>query len=74
MTAKLLTAEQVRKMLRTACDASGGLRAWSRTHNVSVAYVSRVMRGEKDIGDSIARGLGLTKNVVWTVDKRRGRE
>lgn len=71
---KILTADDVRVMLRKECDKAGGIRAWSRAHSISAAYVSRVLRGEKEIGDSIATALGLRKNVAWGVDRRRERE
>ena len=66
-----MTATQVRERLRRACGQCGGLRAWSRAHSISAPYVSRVLRGEKEIGNSIAKALGLRKSVAWTVDSRR---
>ena len=70
----LLPSSAVLSRLRKECDKAGGLRAWSRANHISAPYVSRVLRGEKEIGDSIAKALGLRKNVAWAVDRRRGRE
>jgi hypothetical protein len=70
---KMLSADQVREMLRRECEKAGGLRKWGRANLVSAAYVSRVLHGEKEVGDSIAKALGVTRYVAWTIDKRRKR-
>lgn len=74
MTSRLLPSSAVLSRLRKECDKAGGLRAWSRANHISAPYVSRVLRGEKEIGNSIAKALGLRKSVAWTVDSRRERE
>jgi hypothetical protein len=54
-----MTGEQVREMLRVACKKAGGLRAWSRQHGVSAAYVSDVLLDRRTPGPAILDAFGL---------------
>jgi hypothetical protein len=44
---------------------AGGQRTWAATARVSQAYVSDVLNGRRDPGDSIVRALGLRKVVRY---------
>lgn len=57
--AKTFTADEVREMLREACQGRGGQSAWARAHNVTAAYVSMVLSAAAKPGRAIAHGLGL---------------
>jgi hypothetical protein len=61
-----MTAGDVRALLRAACEEAGGLRAWARAHNVSVPYVSDVLRGNK------APGPGICNELVPPIEAMRG--
>jgi hypothetical protein len=54
-----MTADDVRKLLKTACDKAGSLRAWARNNNLSPAYVSDVTLGKRAPGPSICEALGI---------------
>lgn len=56
----------VRKMLREACDAAGGVRAWARDNGVSAPYVSDVLAGNKGPGPAILDPLNLDRTKVLT--------
>jgi hypothetical protein len=54
-----VTADDVRAILKKACDEVGGIRAWSRKHDISAAYISDVILGRREPGPSVCRILGL---------------
>lgn len=47
--------------LRAACEAAGSQRAWALAHGVSPQYVSDVLAGRRDGGESILAALGLRR-------------
>jgi hypothetical protein len=54
-----VTDEDVRKLLRKACDAAGSQRAWADANNVSAPYVSDVLCQRRDPGPAVLSALGL---------------
>lgn len=58
-----LRTEEVLDRLRAACREAGSQTAWAEANGISVAYVSDVVRGRRDPGDSVLRGLGLQREV-----------
>ena len=68
--APLLDGVEVFKRLRAACKAAGGQGAWAERHGMSAAYISDVLNGRRDPGESILRALGL-RRVVNYVEVRR---
>ena len=60
----MLSETVVRKCLREACDRDG-LREWSRRHGCDPGYVSKVISGDKGIGASVCRALGLEPVVMY---------
>ena len=69
---KTFTADEVRAMLRQACEAAGGQSAWARINGVSPQFVCDVLSGYRFPGASIAKGLGLSEAPrTWTLDKVR---
>lgn len=54
-----MTADDVRNLLRKACDKSGSNRAWAKAHDVSPAYVSDVLLKRREPGPAILDPLGL---------------
>jgi hypothetical protein len=59
---KLMTLEQVRRALRLAVAAQGGVRPFARFHKVSPAAVSDALHARPP-GPMILATLGLTKVV-----------
>ena len=69
MTApKMLTASDVREMLRRECEAAGGQIKWAQKNGVTRAYVSSVLVGRDAPGQTITNALGLRKVVLWSLD------
>jgi len=60
-----VNADDVRTLLRKEVDREGGQRAWARKHRVSAMYVSYVLSGEREPGDSILKPLGLERIVSY---------
>lgn len=61
-----LTQPDVVARLREATLLAGSQRAWARAHGVSAAYVSDVLSGRRDPGESILRPLGLATVVRYS--------
>lgn len=55
----------MRALLRRECDQAGSQKAWADKHGLSGAYVSDVLQGRRDIGDSIVKALGLRAETVY---------
>lgn len=66
-----MTEEDVRALLRLACDKAGSQRAFARKHKLSAAYVSDVIRGSRTPAHSICKALGLTRAVRYLVEYRK---
>lgn len=54
-----MTADDVRELLRKACEKAGGIRAWARQQKLSAAYVSDVLTERRDPGPSILKAFGI---------------
>lgn len=54
-----MTADDVRKLLRAACDDAGNQATFAKKAGVSRAYVTDVLKGNRNPGPSILRALGL---------------
>ena len=71
-TSKMLTADDVREMLRRECEKAGGQSAWAKSHGVSPQFVCDVLSGYRAPGEAIAKGLGLVETPrTWTLDTVR---
>jgi hypothetical protein len=65
MTRNAATDADLLAMLRTACDAAGGVRAWSRVHVLSAGHVCDVLNGKKEISEEMGNRLGFLREVRW---------
>lgn len=54
-----MTADDVRVLLKDACNKDGGIRAWARKHDLSAAYISDILLGRREPGPSVLRVFGL---------------
>jgi hypothetical protein len=61
----MMIANDVRNMLRKACDKAGGITAWARENKVSVAYVSDVINGRREPGPAVCRAFDLEAVVHY---------
>ncbi len=52
-------------LLRESCRKAGGQSAWAKAACVRVGYVNDVLSGRRKPGDSILRGLGVEKLVIY---------
>lgn len=60
-----MNAQQVRDLLRKRCNEAGGQRSWAGCHCVSESYVSDVIRGAREPGPGVLKGLGLVAVTVY---------
>lgn len=60
-----MTEDEVRDLLRQACERAGTKTAWATKHGLSLAYVSDVLVGRRGPGDGILKGLGLEREVIY---------
>jgi hypothetical protein len=65
MTARTFTADEVREMLREACEAAGGQTAWANANGLSQVTVSHTIIGYRMPGPIIADALGLEKIAAY---------
>ena len=66
-----MTADDVRQLLRKACDKAGSNRAWAQANDVSPAYVSDVLLRRREPGPAILDPLGLEAIEERRVTYRR---
>ena len=61
----MLSTEQVREQLKTACDQAGSQAAWAREHGMSAAYVHDVINGRRGLGKAILEALTIRRIVQY---------
>jgi hypothetical protein len=61
----------VLKLLAADIRNAGSLRAWSRAHDLSPAYVSGVMCGRYPPAAAILAALGLERRVQTDIVRKR---
>lgn len=54
-----MTEDEVRQMLRAACDKAGSQMAWANKHRITPAYVSDALAGKRHFGPRILAALGI---------------
>ncbi|MBS7810519.1 helix-turn-helix domain-containing protein [Roseococcus pinisoli] len=59
MTLKLLGLEQVYALIKSACAAAGGQKAWARHYGLAPSSITEVLHGRRDPGPGLLRALGL---------------
>lgn len=68
MKRKTLTEDELRDLLRKACNKAGSQSTWADTAGVSSVYVSDVLNQKRAPGDSILRALGYSRVVTYVPD------
>ncbi len=54
-----MTEDDVRKLLRKACEDAGSNRAWALANDLSPQYVGDVIEGKRSIGPAILKALNI---------------
>ena len=63
---RMLTEAETRERLRQAVEAAGGVRAYSRLHDLcGPGNLSCAIKGTRPISDAIARTIGLTRVIRY---------
>lgn len=62
---KELTADDVRALLRKACDAAGSQLNWGRQNNFSAPFISDILQGRRDPSESLCAALGIERLTVY---------
>jgi hypothetical protein len=65
-----MIVDQVRNLLRAACNKAGAQRTWAKKAGLSTAYVSDVLAGKRMPGRKVLAALGI--KATLTYHKRRG--
>lgn len=60
-----MTADEVRNLLRRACQQAGTAAAWAKDHGLSPAYVSDTLSRKREPGPAILKALGLTSEMQY---------
>lgn len=59
--ANMMTAEDVRAMLRRQCDEAGSQTAWARAKRISIPVVSMALSGKRKPDGIVLRALELKR-------------
>ena len=59
------TAEDIREMLREAIKKAGNQKRWAELAGVSPQYVSDVLKGRREPGESIAKMFGYKSITLY---------
>lgn len=63
--ARKFTSDDLRALLASACAEEGGQKYWAARHGVSAPYVSDVLNGRREPGESICSALGFVRKVTY---------
>lgn len=66
-----MTENEVREILRLACDTFGGQGAWATANNVSQGYVSSVMSGRTAPAGKLLAALKIRRVVFYEYTKQK---
>lgn len=66
---RIMTADDVRNMLRKACEAAGSATAWAEKNDISLQYVSDVLNSRRAPGPKALRALGLIGEMTYRRSK-----
>jgi len=60
-----MTPDSVRAVIRRACLTAGSQKAWAKLHHVNEAFLSQVLRGEREPSPAILDPLGMERVVIY---------
>lgn len=61
----MITTKELLKILSRECKKVGNQAMWARANKVSPAYVSDVLQGRREPGESIYKALGYNQVVGY---------
>ncbi len=73
----LLDAIGVFAVLRQACEAAGGQKAWAEAHGLTAQHVNDVLSCRRDISDRVLSALKLRRVVRYaqaSISNKPGRK
>lgn len=70
----VMTADQVRSLLRRVCLEAGSVRAWAMRNGTSPQYVGDVISGKREPGPAVLNPLGLEKHVDYRPERAERKE
>jgi hypothetical protein len=66
---KVFTADEVRDLLRRACEAAGSQSAWARANGLEGPNVCAAIAGRRPFFAPMLARLGLRKIILYSLDK-----
>lgn len=67
-----LTADDVRALLRRACELNGGQSKWAHANGISPQFVCDVLVGRRLPGPALSAALGIVEMPrTWRLDDAR---
>jgi hypothetical protein len=60
-----MTPDSVRALIRRACKEAGSQKAWCKQHGIGEAFLSQVLRGEREPSPAILDIFDLEKVVSY---------
>ena len=60
-----MNVDEMRALLKLACERAGSQVAWAKAHDVGAAYLSDVLNGRREPGGKILRALGLRRLTCY---------
>ena len=63
MSRNAATQADLIAILRSACEAAGSQQAWAKAHDLSPQYVCDVLKGRRDVSETMANKLGFLREV-----------
>jgi|GEM_PF-3488522 hypothetical protein len=68
---RTFTADEVRQMLREACEKAGGAINWARDKRLDASLVINTLAERRWPGPTVSAALGLIENErSWRLDNR----
>ncbi len=62
----MITADNLRQILRHRCEAAGGQKTWAALHQLSPQYISDVLNARREVSTKLAAKLGYSKKVFFS--------
>lgn len=61
----MISADDMRNILRHRCEESGGQKAWAEKNGFAVSFVQFVLSGDRRVSERMAKALGYNRKVVF---------
>lgn len=65
MLRTMMTADDVRTLLREEIKKTGTAKAWAETHGISITLVSDTLNGHRAPAQAIMGALGLERQTLY---------